>query len=277
MDATAIQAIAALRDAANMPCDDANTTSLGVFASDFKLHNLEQFKPKRDRFRGVFSTESITDFVSYVLSHRSKDLNSFTKGFIETKRALQCIVFFNLGNCDESAGHADDKAILTLEPTPEYAAVLNAKSRMNQREFIDFLEDWSDFISPVIKQEDDFEYLRMGAVINAIRNMKITSSSETTSNVRDTGSSRSAMEEIEARSADTLPTHFKLSTTAYPELPHRDILLRFLVGTDDQKPNFSVKITAHAAVTESIGQAFKAVLLGELENFGAFLLGRFAP
>lgn len=257
----------------------------GAFATvalhkDLVVHDIESRRLNRVRFRGTFDTTSLDDFTAYTKtrSQEPRNIGETIQGFISIKNGLSCHAFFNLGS-SISAGHADDKAILTMQPTPEYSHVVcNAPRKMSQRDFVAFVEDWRDFITPiVVDDEDKSEPLRIRATLNALRNMKISATSESNSSVSDVGQSTSSLDAIAAKSIDTLPTHFILKTCGYEGLDQREIAMRLIISTDDHKPAFTLSPVGHATVIEEMAQNFKSKIVDGLGDVGTFLIGSFKP
>lgn len=270
MDATAVQQIqdTVAFDAKRNNFSEKETVVM--LPENFKIHDIEKFKLNRNRFRGAFKTTSIADFVTYIKSR--KDLAQSPRGFIQNEGALAAKAFFNLGD-NGTPGHGDDVSILTLHRTPEYQALLQLKSQMNQTALAIFLQDWRfSLVAFNAKQEE----ITVSEAINGVRNIKILQKTETQSQQRDTGHTRSALENIEASStSDNLPSHFTLLTTAYNGLNKHDLDLRLEIHTDGGIPTFTVSIIRHAAVIEEIAQDFKAVITEQLKDSGNFLIGTF--
>jgi uncharacterized protein YfdQ (DUF2303 family) len=258
--------------------DDAGAKALAAGHDSLKLHDIEKFLPNRLRFRGVFRTTSIQDFVKNILDRSASDV----KGFIQTKASLSCEAIFNLGD-EKSAGHADDKALLTLEPTPEFsAAIALLPHKLNQKQLSVFIEDWRDYLTAHVAdpQDPDVEpsQIALGKAIVAVRNVTISHHTDIESSTSDVGSTKSALEMVEAKSKKhSLPSFLILKTSAYPDLPAREIKLRISVNSNDNTPSFSLHFVGQQAFMEKVGQDFKDRLVQDLSGAGTFLLGSFTP
>ena len=275
-----VQDIAKAQDSAQAAIKNAGAVAAVVLHKDLAVQDVESRGLNRTRFRGTFDTTSLDDFTDYTKtrSQDARNVGDTIQGFINTKNGLSCHVFFNLGG-PISPGHADDKAILTMQPTPEYQHVVGmAPRKMSQRDFVAFVEDWRDFITPiVVDDEDESEPLRIRATLNALRNMKISATSESNSSVSDVGQSTSSLDAIAAKSIDTLPTHFILKTCGYEGLDQREIAMRLIISTDDHKPAFTLSPVGHATVIEQMAQNFKSKIVDGLGDVGTFLIGSFKP
>lgn len=130
-----------------------------------KIVNLEQFGAGRSRFRGTFSTNSLTDFAKYVSDRAVAD----AKGFINQDE-MTCSVLFNLGN-EEVPGHADDRAVLKLKPTAAYQAVQAISGKaMSQKDMSDWIEDWHGTLSAV---GDELQNIPLAKAIAAVRTITV--------------------------------------------------------------------------------------------------------
>ncbi|MEY2864502.1 MAG: hypothetical protein RLY58_2209 [Pseudomonadota bacterium] len=273
-ETTIAAAQAALQEAIEL----AGAHSVVAGHDSIKLHDIEKHLPNRLRFRGLFRTSSLTDFVANILSRNKKDV----RGFIQTKDQLSCEAIFNLGN-EIDAGHADDKAVLLLEKTPEFAAaVALLGNKLSQKTLATFLEDWRHCVTAHVSDPHDPDAgsteITIGKAITAIRSVTISSSTEVESKVTDVSYTRSAMENIEAKSKEnSLPSHLKIKTTAYPDMPIREIQLRISINTGDSTPFFSMHFVGQQAFMEQVGQDFKDRLVTDLSGTGVFLLGSFQP
>lgn len=257
------QAIAA----ANAQVDTSGHT-LQVVAEGTKLVNLERYQSSRDRFRGTLKTHSLGDFARYVEQHPAECFAP--AGFIDQDR-MSCTVIFNLGT-EVEAGHGDDTAILTLKPTAAYSAVQAvAGQKRSQQDLAEWLEDWA----PHLQAYADNEPLNIVQAVAGIRKMTIKATSQRDSNVGDFSASRSAMDEIEARSQETLPTRFEFKTAPFEGLQEATINLRLSVITGSDAPILKLRWVGEEAQRESFAHEFKAVLEREVGGFVPLTIGTF--
>lgn len=233
------------------------------------LHNLEPFKAHRDRFRARLVTHSLPDFIKYVSTHVAEDV--VAGGFVD-QDAMSAIVIFNLGNQDE-AGHGDDTARLTLKPTAAYSALKAILGReQGQQSLAEWLEDWAPNLQAFAGEEP----LNIAAAINGIRKMTITAKAERGSVVGDMSSSRSAMDEIEAKSQETLATSFIFTTAPFEGLQPAHISLRLSVITGAQAPILKLRWVGEEAQQEAFAVEFKQVLEKEVGGLVPLTIGTFS-
>lgn len=275
-----VQDIATAQQKAQTAAESAGAKAIAVLHKDLVVHDLESRRLNRTRFRGTFDTTSLDDFTAYTKtrSQDERNVGETIQGFISIKNGLSCHVFFNLGTT-VSPGHADDKAVLTMQPTPEYSHVVsNGPRKMSQRDFVAFVEDWRDFITPIVVNDDEeMSPLKIPTTLAALRNMTVATVSESNSSVSDVGQSTSSMDDIRAKSLGTLPTHFILKTCGYEGLDQREIVLRMIISTDDTKSAFTLSPVGHATVIEQMAQNFKSKIVDGLGDVGTFLIGSFKP
>lgn len=232
---------------------------------DSKVVSIENLQKGRSRFRGVMSTSVLSEFVAYVRRHPGG------AGFIDPKQ-VKATTFLNLGTPDEP-GHADWKAVLQLEPTAAYAALLAVEGRpLMQRELVEWIEDWSANLSAV----KDGEEIAITAALTAIREVTIEAKKSATSTDRDFGASRSSLEEIEAKAKGGMPSHLLFQAVPYLGLQSREFRLRISVLTGD-KPSLVMRIVGKEQAQEDIAQEFKSKLLEEISDTATLTIGSFTP
>ncbi|WP_028627485.1 DUF2303 family protein [Metapseudomonas resinovorans] len=246
----------------------ADGATLAVLPEAVKLNNLEPFQPGRNRFRGALTTHSITDFTKYVAAHTS-DVQR-PAGFVDQDQ-MSATIIFNLGD-DEVPGHGDDSATLSLKQTAAYAGLLAILGRgLSQQALAEWLEDWM----PHLVASTGNESLGMPAAINAVRRMTIKAASQRDSVVGDLSSSRSAMDEIEARSLDTLPTTFVFTTAPFDGLSAASITLRLSVITGRDEPLLKLRWVGEEAQREEFAKEFKDVLEQQVGGLVPLTIGTF--
>lgn len=232
-----------------------------------RLQNLEQFKPHRDRFRGALNTHSIKDFSAYATNHPHEG----PAGFIDQDR-MRATVIFNLGD-PNSPGHGDDVAHLTLKATAAYAALCQiCGQKLTQQALAEWLEDWSSNLQAFACEQ----VLSVPQAIAAVRRMTIKATSQRDSVVGDFSASRSAMDEIEAKSQEVLPTHFLFTTEPFEGLPVAVITLRLSVITGGDSPMLKLRWSQEEAQREEFAKNFKQTLSAEIGGLIPLTIGTFA-
>lgn len=232
-----------------------------------KLANLEQFKPRRDRFRGSMATHSLFDFATYVKRHV---VLGEAGGFID-QDAMSATVIFNLGDAAE-AGHGDDTATLKLKPTAAYAAVQSINGdALDQQTLAEWMEDWA----PHIQAMDGEEPLPIAKAISGIRNMTLKATSQRDSSVGNFNAQRSAMDEIEAKSQEVLASALKFTAVPYEGLQPATILLRLSVLTGRDQPTLKLRWVGEETQREGFAREFKDILVREVGEHVPMTLGTF--
>lgn len=241
---------------------------LAVLPDNVKTINLEQFQLGRDRFRGSLNTHSLADFSNYVANHTTEERKP--AGFVDQDH-MSARVLFNLGD-SKQAGHGDDTATLTLKPTAAYSALRAiVGNQLSQQQLAEFLEDWMPHLIAIA----DGEKLDMPAAINAVRRMSIKATSQQDSVVGDLSASRSAMDAIEARSLETMPTTFIFTTPPFDALLPADITLRVSVITGRDQPLLKLRWVGEEAQLEAFADEFKQVLQAEVGGLVNLTIGTF--
>lgn len=244
------------------------------------LQSIEAFAEHRSRFRGTFETASIEDFKRYVVARPGGD------GFIDPDK-MSASVIFNLMDGEPGGlrppGHGDHRAVLTLKPTAAFAALLDftgPRMATPQKDFGLWIEDWADHLEAdyaerpdTLKTASDRRGIKQA--LTAIRKLTIKASNETTHTDRDFGGSRSALDDVEASSANVLPLGFRFTCTPYEGLDEVGAYLRLVVLTDGDKPAFKLRWRQREANIEAIGQDFKQALSHDIGDTATMLLGAF--
>lgn len=240
-----------------------------VLPESAKVIDLEKFQAGRSRFRGIFSTHSLNDFALYVVERAAPG----ARGFINQDE-MSCTLLFNLGTT-EVPGHADDRAVLRLKATAGYTAAQSIGGRgISQKDLSDWIEDWHQYLTPV---DEAGNAIPVAKAIAAVRTITIKASSESETTVGDTGASRSAMDQIEARSKETLPVSLQFRTIPFEGLTEQQITLRLSVITSGAVPVLKLRWVGEEVQREDIAQEFKAVLQRNIADAAVLSLGAFDP
>jgi uncharacterized protein YfdQ (DUF2303 family) len=260
-----VQTIAELARQSQAPLPLGVTTDIPTVVIGGEIHELEEYLIGRVRFRGNFSTSVIADFAEYVALHGGGE------GFIDPK-SCAARVYINLGT-SEKPGHGDWTANIKMEPTAAYAAILGANGkRMEQRAIVEWVEDWSASLGAITAGG---EAVSIASVLPALRELTITQKRETTSTDRDMGATRTAMEDIEAKSREGIPTHITFRAVPYIGFAEREFRLRLSIITGD-KPQIALRVVGIEGLVESIGNEFKQLLQDAVGDKAKLLLGTFS-
>lgn len=257
--------------AAAKPINIDGGSNVVVLPESVSMQSLEKYQPARDRFRGSLKTQSLSDFSKYVERHIRAGLEIESAGFID-QDAMSATVIFNLGNPDW-AGHADDRATLTLKPSAAYTAVQAIVGKaLSQQALAEWLEDWAPHIIATAGDET----LSIAAAISGVRKMTIKATSQRDSSVGDFSASRSAMDDIEAKSQETLPQAFMFQVVPFEGLGESTINLRLSVITGEANPVLKLRWVGEEAQREAFAIEFKQVLEREVGGFVPLTIGTFA-
>lgn len=266
MEAKAIQLI---QDTALL----AHAKMLGTFTpvlalpSDTKLHNIEKYEELRSRFRGSMLTHSLKDFANYVITTKGPAAVGFVDG-----DTMACTVYFNLGDT-ESPGHGDYSTTLTLKKTAAFLALEQAAQRQHaQKDLSDWIEDWAPNLKALDADDQEID-LRKAA--GAIRSISIEQARKSEHVVGDMSASRSAMDQIEAKSSEGLPAEFLFTVAPYEGLIARTIRLRVAVLTGGDKPTLRLRWIGEAQLREDLAQEFKQVVQKEVGGSAILTIGTF--
>ncbi|WP_282235665.1 DUF2303 family protein [Salinicola endophyticus] len=232
----------------------------------YDLVSLEKYMENPGRFRGNFATSSIEDYADYV-NHESS-----SRVFVDIEK-MKAKAFFDLGT-HLDPGHGDHTATLALEKTAAYAAMLDADGKaFAQKDLAHWVEDWHANIEGEDSNGTSLSPMQLAA---AVRRIEIKASSERTHEEGDWNSSRSGLDQLDARSGDATPAIIRFSCTPYEALSQRTFTLRVSILTDDTKPRLKLRVTGLSADQELIAQEFKHVLGQHLADGATLLLGTFA-
>lgn len=260
--------IQTIRASSTQMLDTSGGHTVALVPDGCRPLSLEQYQIGRDRFRASLLTHSLDDFSNYVANHTTEDQHP--AGFVDQDR-MSTTVLFNLGDATQP-GHGDDTATLTLKPTAAYSALQAVVGQaLSQQQLAEFLEDWM----PHLLASANDEKLEMPAAINAVRRMSIKATSQQDSVVGDLAASRSAMDAIEARSLDTLPTTFIFTTAPFDALTPADITLRVSVITGRDQPLLKLRWVGEEAQREAFADEFKQVLQQQVGGLVNLTIGTF--
>lgn len=231
-----------------------------VLPSDMSVKSLEHLQAAPSRFRGRFSTDSITDFLKYNHGIGAAEV------FVDPD-SLAAESFFDLGE-PGAPGHGDHSATIKLKKTaPFHAVTAMDGENMSQRNLYEWLVDWEPHLAAI---GDNGEVMNKAQAINSVRTVTIESKRSEDHEDGNMRGRRSAMEEVEAKSREQFPAFFDFTCTPYLGLSERTFRLRLAVSKqENQAPRLSLRIIALEAAEEAMAQEFKDKLadgLNDAEN-----------
>lgn len=272
LNADAIKALskAEATTAANAAIDSAHQSITNVMAlpDDFKLHDLEPYMPTRRRARGSMTTSVLADFATYVTAHAEDGASVFVD-----KDRMKATAVLNLGNTD-APGHADNLAIVALEKSAAYSAVLaiaNGQPR-KQTDVAEFLEDWAPFIAC----RNTADVIPTGQAAAAVRTITIEAAKKVTSAEQQLGAEKSTFESVQASSGDNLPTQIDFHCDApYFGLSSRTLTLRLSILAAD-KPMVVLRVVKLEEHQEGMAAEFAEKVRAELNGSLPVGIGTYA-
>lgn len=264
MDKSAIESIIENANS-GMVIDVADFPAV-VVPQSHKLESIEKLMEGRHRFRGQMITESTDDFISFTNQYKEPQC------FINAKN-MSAKSFFNLGTID-APGHGDFNSTLNLVRLAAYSAACDIEGvAISQKDAVDWVEDWQNFLIAINKNGEPVAVHR---AVASMRTLKIEAKSETGHERQNLSESRSAMETIEASSKNgDLPESFVMTCNPYDGLSVRDFKMVLSVRTGGQEPKFVFRIAQHEAIKEEMAQEFKGILTHDLDTSSIFV-GSFA-
>lgn len=240
--------------------------------NNFDLKNIEGLMEQRNRFRGTFKTSSIHDFIAYT---ESQVLDS-AEMFVDHTGRMEAVAIFDVGDADVPL-HCEHRAIYKPKPTAVFAAISSIAEldNLSQRELTDFIEDWLEDVK-LVCDEGDTE-LRPAQAIASIRSVTVEARSSQTHSEGNFSASRSAMDEVEARSAvDRLPDFLVFEVSPYEGFEKQTIYLRVSLFTGSEKPSFKLRWVGKEAQLEEIGEELVTKLQEGLPEDLAVYKGEFS-
>ena len=270
MDQAAIQQIqtaVGIDQAADAVALTLTGTGFVALPSDFKQHDLEAFMPTRRRARGVMSTSAGPDFAQYVAAHAEDGACVFVDA-----NEMQAIAVLNMGT-PEAPGHTDNRAKLVLKRTAAYGALSYIVGHgVSQLKAAEFLEDWPDAVQAFAGTEQ----LAAPKAIAAIRKLSIESMRKLESSEQSLSASKSAFEQVQATSADPIPTTIYFRCEPYHGLTEREFVLRLGVLTGGDKPAISLRVIKHELHAEEMAAEFAERVRDVLAGGIPVMLGEYA-
>ncbi len=237
----------ALKAAGATPLD--TNSGIPVVVLDGSLKDVEKFHPAPVRHRQAFTTRTLAAFIAYAIA-AAESQGRTAKAFVDPDN-MTATAFFDLGDAQAPAW-STDSATLGMKKTAEFKAleVINERP-LTQKQAADFAIDWAPnilFIGP------DGEELSHAKALAAIRSITVKVKAETHNEERDAGRTRSAFEEAEASSKETLPAGFIFTASPFVGLDPREINVRVTVNTEGEKPSLSFRISGLEKLVEEIGE-----------------------
>ncbi len=229
-----------------------------VVPEGFQVKDFEAFMECRSSYRASFKTNSVSDFINYVVGFDSDG----SRCFIDSAD-MEANAVFDIGTV-EQPGHQRNKASIKLDKTSAYTTLLRySGERLSQKDFSDWLEDWADHISVINTADEEVE---AKAAARAVRNVKVESLNSQNSEVGDYSHNMSELEKMNVSSSDPLPSLIQFTCHPYADLEERAFVLRVSVMTGEKQPRFNMRIMRLETAKEEMVQEFKDKLTGLMKD-----------
>lgn len=255
-------AVEHIQVSANIPAiiEQAESTEIpvAIIPESMAIESLEKYMASASRYRLNFETTSITEFIEY---GELCDIDG-AMCFVDAE-AMTAKSIIDLGT-HGNPGHQEHTASLRMKMTAAYRAIAGVSGdRLSQKEAAEFLEDWADFMAIATK---DGDAMTIGQASASLRTLTIEGVKEVSSSVGDFGESMGAMERIEAKNKESIPSEIRFSCEPYGGLASRDINVRVSLAVGRDKPEIIFRIIQKEALDEELAEEFKDILVDASEG-----------
>lgn len=234
-----------------------------VIPEDYQLLNLGEYAEQPQRFKGCFKTGSIADFVRYANANKQNDSALFIDA---NDNSAKFIV--DHGN-PEAPKHGDHNAILKLDATAAYGAMLAIHNRkQGQQDLTEWLEEWSEYITV---EDSDGVSMTLAQATASIRRIEIKGKSECEFEEGESARKVSAMEQIEAKMRGQQPKTLRFTCTPFDGFKPVQAEIRLNVIASKDAPIIATRIIRLEALRESVSQQFKTILTDGISGIPAYV------
>jgi uncharacterized protein YfdQ (DUF2303 family) len=260
MDHTAIKRIEELAAANSCDLTEQHIPAI-VTPSGCDIKSLEHLMERPAHQRVHYTTERLEDFCVYVKEESLSEGN--TAVFVAPDGSgAEGIIDFGMHDTPLWGHH---KAALAMHHSPEYAGLLAACARdLDQRALVDWLEDWSHTVQPLMNDETA---LSIPQAIQMIRKVDLKATANKTSDIGNFAEGRSTMEQIEAKCGDGAPPAvFGVTCQPYPHTRTRTIRARLSLKTSAGAPMFRLRIIGKEALEKEIAEEVELEIKTRLDG-----------
>lgn len=223
----------------------------------FEITDLEKYQEHLDRYRAVFSTDSIPDFIKYAKDYDVEGALCFVNKDNMTARTI-----FDVGST-ENPLHRLHKANLELVKTAAYIALEKFNQQgLDPRRMVEFVEDWRDNMSQFVSTTG--EEVQIAKAIDSFRTIKIQNTKTSQVDHEDFGAQASAMEQIELSNRDVQVKSILFKCVPYDGLQERVFELR--ISIEPESMSIKYRILQLEAIQEEMAQEFKNLIVDELKD-----------
>ncbi|HHS83676.1 MAG TPA: DUF2303 family protein [Gammaproteobacteria bacterium] len=225
------------------------TDNPAVFAPNgMGLISLENFENQPYRHKGRFHTQRIQSFIDYVLAHKEYR----TQLFVNDREMCAEAAFDHFDAQADAAmatGWREHLAIIEMQETSEWSA-LTKHDRHNgyqftQREFLDFINDWSHVLTFKEKDDEGITDIPIGRVYQSIQKLEVKATNTATHEEKDFRQSRGKLEELDIKGADSnLPATMHMACSTHIGLEPTVVECRLMVLSSENKVALGYRINA---------------------------------
>jgi uncharacterized protein YfdQ (DUF2303 family) len=261
------ETLGALNDALKEHNIDATALPAG-----FSIVDLEKYREHRARLTGTMTTSCLPSFVTYVEKFSKAETTRLVM-IDPRKMAATCAI--NFGSV-EKPGHADHEAVLQLEKTSEYQALLKVcgdRTRIAQRAAAEWCEDYVDFCRFL---DGDGITIPAATAIKAIRNLKIEANTKVGSGQGSFTREKSLLESTKVDTSEGLPHFIEFTGVPYKDLKQRTFRVRLGTGIDSGEATvFVMQIIRHDLDMQAMAEELADQIKDKMQSASVFL-GSFA-
>jgi len=224
-----------------------------------KIESIEHLMKLPSRFKSVFSTTFINDFIEYCSCNAAEHSSVYLDTVCFRAKAI-----FDHGS-SEHPEWGEHQAKLDLLKEPAYYALISTNTKnLSQVELIDFLEDWKESVT--------FYDMPFTDGVNRIRRVTINRSESKEINEGDFKSSASAMEQIAISSGgDSLPTGFIFKTSPFDSFSPIEFECRIIARPSNEERPLRFRINRMSAIEAEIGKEFMQKIQKEVSDMRVYL------
>lgn len=227
-----------------------------VLPGSMDIHSLEAHMAVRNQFRAKMNTRSIDDFVNYFVKNQGKNC------FVNAEK-MKANTIFDIGTIEEPE-HCKHTALLELKKTAAFKQLeFSNGHHFSQQGMAEWIEEWHDLITASGDIAND-ENINLSKAIAAIRRVTIEEVKKTDHGQSNFRSDKTAMESIEAKSEEGLPSFFHFTCTPYEGLTENTFILRMNIIKSHGSPEFVLRVLRFEAIEEELAVEFKNLLVKTL-------------
>lgn len=235
---------------------------------DGTIINLEEYGERPVRHRANLTTRNLAAFIAYSLD-ASKAQGVPASVFVDPD-TMGADAFYDLGTADNPK-FSEDRASLNMKQTAEFIALNKVHElRLSQKQAAEFLIDWAPNITVI---DANGENLSHAKALAALRSITVQVKAETHNEERDTGRTRSAFEEAEAKSKEVLPAGIIFTCAPYLGLDERQINVRVTINTEGEKPTITFRIVGLEKLGDELGEELVQKLEAGLGDSAGVVVG----